>query len=88
MRDSANGTEEHFCHIQKPCVGWAAVTGKSSWLSNRLEAMASIKKRQTYDKPRDVTQEGNFSFHFFAFFSSYFVPCLPILLQKSKIVML
>lgn len=55
MRDSANATEEHFCHIQKPCVGWAAVTGKSSWVSNRLEAVASTEKRQTHDKRRDVT---------------------------------
>lgn len=55
MRDSANATEEHFCNIQKPCVGWAAVTGKSSWVSNRLEAVASTEKRQTHDKRRDVT---------------------------------
>lgn len=55
MTDSANGTEEHFCHIQKFCVGWASVTGKSSWLSNQLEAMASTEKRQTHDKPMDVT---------------------------------
>lgn len=55
LQDSANGTEEHFYHIQKLCVGWTAVTGKSSWVSNRLEAVASTEERQTHDKPRDVT---------------------------------
>lgn len=88
MRDSAHGTEEHFCHIQKLCVGWAAVTGKSSWVSNRLEAVASTEKRRTHDKPRDLTWEGNFPFHFYPFLPLYFIPCPPTLLQKSKMVML
>lgn len=87
MRDSANSTEEH-CHIQKPCVGWAAVTGKASWISNRLKAVAFTEKRQTHDKQRDVTQEGNFPFHFYLFLPLYFIPCPPSLLQKYKMVML